>query len=844
MFDRLKNSLCQRFKAFSFEKSMKNLDWLTLPVGVAAIVVNLILPDSNPFRYISVGVTVLAAILGLMYIVYAAYLWHRRPVFDSHMIKGSFLRRVCCLVVLMPSILAVMGWMVIRSPKELVYDGNLYEQTDSLTTDIYSRQTSPNLYWTTYYHFIDPGNEHMTTTKAGRVWAALIGILGVFLLNGLLVSSMMGWIDSRKEKWLKGEVKYKKFLDRNCHYVIIGGNDMVEGIVRQILPDGNYILILTSRDVESFRRELFSNLTEHEQNRIIIYYGNRTSKEDISELGLGNVKEVYLLGEEVRNDDIESYHDTINMQCLRLISEELAVYDKYVQNADSDNRLVCRIMFEYQSSFNLFQVTDIDADKIKFLPFNYYEKWAQNVLICRNIGDAEDTKYQPLEGLQGIKSKDETYVHLIVVGMTRMGVAMGIEAAHLAHYPNYESKNVRTRITFIDDNAAEEKDFFMGRFKELFSLSHWSYGDIENGKLKMEHHSKHLANTHLGGDFLDVEWEFINGSVEMPAIQKYIADSTSEKNARVTIAVCIPENNRAIAAATYLPQSVYQSDSTLQILVYQRLNDELLRQLNECNGRYCGKLRAFGMAKDCYDAVLVGISEFIEPYISEAYDSYSWNMLLARYRGKGLIDEDYAKLTGWMYNAKSNDPGEQKRNAALRDRCDKWMGEGHAESDLKAFVKHLKAEFCVEVKPANPTPGGKSKSAAMWSNHYNIYTMWSKFRCVTTADGHRFNPLNEEFDALDSEMMAELGKVEHNRWVMEQLLLRFRPLDESEQAQAMVKDMYASSDVKTFYKKKKNGHLDICSNERLNEIDFNIAELDKELIAVLPSAYKDYLLKS
>ena len=76
------------------------------------------------------------------------------------------------------------------------------------------------------------------------------------------------------------------------------------------------------------------------------------------------------------------------------------------------------------------------------------------------------------------------------------------------------------------------------------------------------------------------------------------------------------------------------------------------------------------------------------------------------------------------------------------------------------------------------------------------------------------------------------------------MLLRFRPLDESEQAQAMVKDMYASSDVKTFYKKKKNGHLDICSNERLNEIDFNIAELDKELIAVLPSAYKDYLLKS
>ena len=784
MFNRLNNSVCQYFKAISFEKFMKNLDWFALPVGIAAVVSNFILPDVSPFRYISAGITLLGAVLGLLYIIYGLHLWHRRPVFDAHLIMGSFLRRVCCVVVLTPSILAVTGWFVVESPKELMYDDHLYEQTDSLTTDIRSKQTSPNLYWSTYYHFIDPGNEHMTTTKTGRVMSALIGILGVFLLNGLLVSSMIGWIDSRKDKWIKGEVKYKRFLDRNCHYVIVGGNDMVDGIVKQILPEGKYILILTSRDVESFRRELFSNLTEQEQNRIIIYYGNQTSKEDISELGLSNVKEVYLLGEDVRNDDIESYHDTINMQSLKLISEELAAYDKYVQSAEADNRLVCRIMFEYQSSFNLFQVTDIDADKIKFLPFNYYEKWAQNVLICRNIGNDEEAVYQPLEGLQGIKSNDETYVHLIVVGMSRMGVAMGVEAAHLAHYPNYVSKNIRTRITFVDNNAAEEKDFFMGRFRELFSLSHWAYGEVEDAELKMHYHSSHIANTHLGGDFLDVEWEFINGSVEAPAIQKYIADSTSAENARVTIAVCIPENNRAIAAATYLPDSVYQSDNTLQILVYQRLNDELLRQLNECNCRYCHKLKAFGMAKDCYDSTLVGISEFIDPYISKAYDRYMSNMQFAR------------------------------------------CGGG------------------VEVKHAQATPGGKSKSAAMWSNHYNVYTMWSKFRCVTTADGHRFDPLDEDFDALDSEMMNELGKVEHNRWVMEQLLLRYRPLDGSEQAQAMVKDMYASSDMKTNYKNKKYAHLDICSNERLKEIDFNIAELDKELIAILPSAYREYLLKS
>jgi RNase H-fold protein (predicted Holliday junction resolvase) len=59
---------------------------------------------------------------------------------------------------------------------------------------------------------------------------------------------------------------------------------VVTGIIKQLISKNKYILIQTSRDVESFRRELFSNLTEEQQKLIIIYYGNRTSKEDIEKL--------------------------------------------------------------------------------------------------------------------------------------------------------------------------------------------------------------------------------------------------------------------------------------------------------------------------------------------------------------------------------------------------------------------------------------------------------------------------------------------------------------------------------------------------------------------------------
>ena len=118
----------------------------------------------------------------------------------------------------------------------------------------------------------------------------------------------------------------------------------------------------------------------------------------------------------------------------------------------------------------------IDGEKIKFLPFNYYEMWAQKVLVCKELGkDVKQYSYLPLEGVNGIRSNDEDFVHFVVVGMSRMGLAMAIEVAHLAHYPNFVTNKKRTRITFIDSNMEQEKHFFMGRFKEMFSLARHRY---------------------------------------------------------------------------------------------------------------------------------------------------------------------------------------------------------------------------------------------------------------------------------------------------------------------------------------------------------------------------------
>ena len=122
--------------------------------------------------------------------MYAFYkLLFKKADFDWHLINGHFLLKVCCLVILMPSLLSAVGYIgFIDSPKELVYDEELYDS--ELPNDF--KKVNPNIFWSSYFHFIDPGNQDITTTKNGRIWAAIIDTWNIFTKRGTsLVSYRM-----------------------------------------------------------------------------------------------------------------------------------------------------------------------------------------------------------------------------------------------------------------------------------------------------------------------------------------------------------------------------------------------------------------------------------------------------------------------------------------------------------------------------------------------------------------------------------------------------------------------------------------------------------------------------
>ena len=756
-------------------KNRRNIiDLCVIVVAILTLICNLIPTECLCFNNI---LCILSGGVGLWYLFASIGVFiSNRPKFDWHLINGNYLAKVVALVLLFPSIIASCFLLYNScsknskySPHNLVYDENLYSynnaetdtlriakyefftesvflnshnlelsdsiiiQKNKLPKTIISKQEDPSIFWTVYYHFIDPGNQHMTTSQTGRGWSALIAILGVFLLNGLLVSSIIGWIDSRKEKWLKGEVKYPCFLRRKKHYVIIGGNEMTFGIVRQIMPNKGvmpYILIQTTRDVEEFRRELFSTLTEQQQQHIIIYYGSRTSETELMELCLQQAIEVYILGEQTRTDDFEPYHDTVNMQCFDLINQLLQGGNLLKES------IRCYVMFEYQTSFAAFQSssqsriikTPDGKDLLSFIPFSSYENWAQTVLVNGNITIPDKTNititYNNIDG-DGISYDSDKIAHIIIVGMSKMGTAMAIETAHLAHFPNFVRDNSkRTKITFIDKNAREESDFFMGRFPDLFKLCKWT--DVD-GKEHNWYAPTCNEYQYFAKNFLDIEWEFRSGGVESKENREYIESCFNEKNTEiVTIAVCLPQPHQSLAAALYLPKVAIQKAN--DIWVYQPQSGELLIDINKGadDAKHIWemttyrKLKPFGMLSLGFDAKLLE-NEAIW-YCSNFYKAK--DALVKKFRQKS----DNENTCYWNH----------------------W--------DRKNVEEAVLSEIDLSL----------GKLWAIWSNIYQINTIEFKMRS-----------LGLNFSKLDDPNIKELfAKVEHNRWNVEKLLMGYRPLED------------------------------------------------------------------
>ena len=137
--------------------------------------------------------------------------------------------------------------------------------------------------------------------------------------------------------------------------------------------------------------------------------------------------------------------------------------------------------------------------------------------------------------------------------MTPMGYALATTAAHLCHFPNFDkssSRPIRTRVTFIDPSADALMNQFMSNYSGLFSLSHSILRLDDKSWMQGKPDSRY-------GDFLDVEWEFIKGSVDEEWVRNQLVGYVSDPHQVLSLAFCDLSSEANIAHAFHLPPQFY-----------------------------------------------------------------------------------------------------------------------------------------------------------------------------------------------------------------------------------------------------------------------------------------------
>lgn len=656
--------------------------------------------------------------------------------------------------------------------------GNLLGETDC-------GRNEASEFWGIISQFADPGNIHMAKSGWASVIAVISAFAGVVCLSGLMVSSLINFINQRSDAWKKGLVLYngyfgKKYLKNFA--VIIGINEQAATIVKTTLQKGaDYILIQTRQDVETARMKLKLQLEESEANSVIFYHGERTSKTDVENLRLKDAANIFILGEGM-NDENEEDHDAFNMTCLELISDYFERLSSEVHSKSmSLKKKKCHVNFEYQSTYTIFKSTHIYKrinENIDFIPFNIHEIWAKKLLIDNyaiipgnNPNESKVIRYLPLDCYRDEKTNEfvnihpkqeiDKSVHFIIVGMNQMGVALAMQAALLIHLPNYHTKGLRTTISFIDENAQKEGNYLKGRFAALFSLCcHRTLICSEDGPMNYQPWNDPMEKgpyKHLGPNFMDVQWEFIEGNVASPGIQDYLINATKDENNTCTIAVCFNDPPKSIATALYLPESVLKK--VLQVFVYQQNGFDLIDKVatGEKEWKRYEKLKPFGMKEGCYK--------------------------------RDMFDNLFAKLALCEY-----------KSTLKYTNIDSFID----------YLEHIWSEEGIVNKLSN-------------INLADSFAL--KLRSAGLGGDATKDNINEILK--DSSLREQLERAEHSRWLTERLTMGYRPLNATEHSyfysqtthQATLLPIDERQKLKEFYKSKNRAHLDICSYEMLKSVD-------------------------
>jgi len=403
----------------------------------------------------------------------------------------------------------------------------------------------------------------------------IINLIGLVLVSSMLISLLSNMVENRVTAFSKGLVRYR-FQD---HTLFLGADEMLVDTILGQCDDNSSspVVVLTEQDAEEVRKRLFAQIQHRSlRSRIVVLYGHRTQEEQLVSVHAQLAKRVFILGEPGEED-----HDSKNIQSLSLIKNM----------AEQGHRTIeCYFLCNHLNTLRILQLQTVPLPaQLHLTVMNAQESWAQRVLV-NNEG------YPMLNRHEHPSAEDKEYVHLVLLGCSQTAYALAFTAAHVAHYPNFQTHGVRTRITIVDEQMDMHSDFLRSHYASLFKLSrrthvHWE----QQGDSKKMITSPYIPSP--DDDFLDIEWQFISARPDTPEVRELMEQWSADEEQMLTVAVCMDDMRSSLATALYLPDSIMTRH--IPVLVYQATNSALAQWTKDFT-RYTN-IYPFGMREDCYD---------------------------------------------------------------------------------------------------------------------------------------------------------------------------------------------------------------------------------------------------
>ena len=317
-----------------------------------------------------------------------------------------------------------------------------------------------------------------------------------------------------------------------------------------------------------------------------------------------NHREVIILGEHpIANDLVQQYEgkgfivmrqntlsaDGININdfdelCLladvgkdgKAIAMLMELAAKYDVDKHNGKRVICHLLVQENETLQMLQTCDLCNEvkqRIDVYPFSMDEVWSRNIVL----------DYEP------ITLQSEKHVHLVIFGMDEIAEIVAIQAAHVAHYPNYvRNHSLRTRITMIDTQAEQKSIRIIKRYQHLFDNSYYRIVKPSEEKAVVKFHKPMYEGKRE--DFVDVEWEFVEAETWNVDVREKLELWAKDEKQLLTVVMANQDGDKNKAQAIYLPNELYKQSIPIHIYSQQDkgydINLPLVRMAKNVNYIY------------------------------------------------------------------------------------------------------------------------------------------------------------------------------------------------------------------------------------------------------------------